>query len=70
MGLKEEMKWAEKSVNLIESDEEAHHTDDISVSYTKHHLEQCRDVGDKTSIINILLSLIKNASNDNIFQVI
>ena len=67
-GLKEEMKWAEKSVNLIGSDEEVTHTDVLSVSYTKHHLEQCRDVRDKTPAINSILPLIKNASNDINFQ--
>ena len=62
------MKWAEKSVNLIGSDEEGTHTDVLSVSYTKHHLEQCRDVRDKTPAINSTLPLIKAASNDINFQ--
>ena len=62
------MKWAEKSVNLIGSDEEVTHTDVLSVSYTKHHLEQCRDVRYKTPAINSILPLIKNASNDINFQ--
>ena len=45
-------------MNLIGSDEEAHHTDDISVLYTKHQLEQCIDVEDKTPTINSILPLI------------
>ena len=45
-------------MHLIGSDEEAHHNDDLSLSYTKHQLEQCRDVGDKTPTINSSLPLI------------
>ena len=55
-------------MNLIGRDEEVTHTDVLSVSYTKHHLEQCRDVRDKTPAINSILPLIKNASNDINFQ--
>lgn len=57
-------------MNLIGRDEEVTHTDVLSVSYTKHHLDQCRDVRDKTPAINSTLPLIKAASNDINFQAI
>ena len=70
-GLKEEnMQWAEKSVNLIGRDEEVTHTDVLSVSYTKHHLEQCRDVKYKTPAINSILPLIKMRPTISTFRLI
>ena len=67
VGLKEEMKWAEKSVNLIGSDEEVHHTDDLRPKCFIHQTPS-GDVGDKNPTINSILPLIKNASNDINFQ--
>ena len=68
-GWKEEMEWASKSAKLIGDNERMGPLlGNMSVSYTKHHLEKSRDKSDKTSAINSVLPLIKSPSNDINFQ--
>ena len=53
---------------VIGNDEPTGPADNVSVSYTKHHLEKCRDLNEKTAAINSILPLINCSSNDINFQ--